>query len=408
MICVLVDVGCVTYFQLHATLSWYRRNVIKHQDESQHDWNADKEFMSKLKGTLPKKLKTWVERVRRHFGRDEKLQVVFCWDDCTVLNWRQKYQGEVQPDKPYKGNRKRKEYLHDLLTFVRSEIRKFDGVHVKSPGVEADDIIAVIAKENLKSGNKVAILTNDKDLHQIAGTSVFNLKTGVEVMTHDLALRNLWKKILFGDTSDNIPAVTRHREAKKLRETGQFQELREWIRKDGKREMKYVYAQKMIDLDEIPYSVHNLILSEYIRRLTATYTLECETATDAIAKLITDGYILDFPDRPDRTDFNVAIGISNNVFDIVFKYPNKETRLIAMTHVGSQSVVEGTMTKDVFKKIKRHQTRLQRGTPNGYNVHQVFVLDTAMPFLRIPGTLSVVSIYWNKPTCTVIPTFNAA
>ena len=406
MICILVDVGCVTYFQVYATLSWYNKNVVKHEDESQHDWTGDKDFMSKLKGTLPKKLKIWVERVLRHFGRGEQVRIVFCWDDCSTKNWRQEYQGQVLPDRPYKGNRTRRKHLSDALSFVRSEIRKFDGVHVQSPGVEADDIIAVLAKESLKLGDKVAILTNDKDLHQIAETSVFGLKQGIETVTHDSALQNLWKKILFGDASDNIPAVTKHREAKRLRESGQFEELREWIKKDEKREKKYVYSQKMIDLDEIPDNVYNLIQSEYIRRLTVTHVLQCETSTHAIAKLIQEGKILDLPETPSKIDFDVSIGISNKVFDIEFKYPDGRATLVLMTYVASGAVVKGTMKKEVFQKYKRNQVRLQKATPKGYSIFQVLVLEPGIPFLRVPGDLPVTSICWTEPTCTVIPTFN--
>ncbi len=114
---------------------------------------------------------------------------------------------------------KRQAPPEDLITqlpFIK-EYLSIRGIQtLEKPGIEADDIIAHIAKDRSAKGNKAVIFTADKDLFQLVGGNVFiyhpKLKTTLDregIKEHfgiypELIVDYL---SLVGDASDNIPGV---------------------------------------------------------------------------------------------------------------------------------------------------------------------------------------------------------
>jgi DNA polymerase-1 len=128
------------------------------------------------------------------------------------------YRHQLYPE--YKGTRS--ETPEDLKTqfpIIREYLDALHITHFEKSGLEADDIIGSIAKQN--KDYKVAVLTSDRDLLQIVdeNTDVFLMQKGITEMARmdEEKVFNDYKltpsqiidlKGLAGDSSDNIPGVT--------------------------------------------------------------------------------------------------------------------------------------------------------------------------------------------------------
>ena len=129
---------------------------------------------------------------------------------------------------------------------------------------EADDIVAILAKKYSVNGTKVICVSNDGDLNQLVkfkNYSQYNpiKKSMVEIYDH---VKFLNAKILFGDTSDNIPhvckgmgKVTAEKQAGRLADY--LEESNEEINLNFKRN------KMLIDLELIPQNIVDDILSAY-------------------------------------------------------------------------------------------------------------------------------------------------
>ena len=127
---------------------------------------------------------------------------------------------EVLPD--YKANRAG---LNDDLKVqidLAQEILKLIGVQVlKSPGVEADDIIGTVAVKESAKNNNIIILSSDKDLMQLINENIKMLRpitkgvSNAELYDKDLFVKEYKFEpelmadylALIGDKADNIPGV---------------------------------------------------------------------------------------------------------------------------------------------------------------------------------------------------------
>ena len=127
---------------------------------------------------------------------------------------------EVLPD--YKANRAG---LNDDLKVqidLAQEILKLIGVQVlKSPGVEADDIIGTLAVKEAAKNNNIIILSSDKDLMQLINENIKMLRpitkgvSNAELYDKDLFVKEYKFEpelmadylALIGDKADNIPGV---------------------------------------------------------------------------------------------------------------------------------------------------------------------------------------------------------
>lgn len=132
------------------------------------------------------------------------------WGRCS---WRT----ELYP--AYKQKRDRPE-IHDFLPQMQtleSSLPSFGFRVCKSFGVEADDLIAVLANElETKTNEQIVIITSDKDLWQLLTprVQVYDLQTNKLIDTASATEilefppdRIVEYKSLAGDTSDNIPGA---------------------------------------------------------------------------------------------------------------------------------------------------------------------------------------------------------
>ncbi len=117
----------------------------------------------------------------------------------------------------YKANRV--ECPHDLipqLPYFRKIVQAFGILSLEKAGVEADDIIATIARNFSKQGQEVIVVSGDKDLLQLVDTNikVFDAMRDRTFSEADVKEKmGVWPKqvrdylALIGDSSDNVPGI---------------------------------------------------------------------------------------------------------------------------------------------------------------------------------------------------------
>ncbi len=134
-----------------------------------------------------------------------------CVFDASRTTFRQ----DIYPE--YKANRT--ETPADLITqsyMVRDAVAAMGIPVICIPGVEADDVIATLARENCHAHDATRVITSDKDLMQLVSDCVF-LYDGMK--NRDIRESEVLEKFgvrpnqvidvqsLMGDSSDNVPGV---------------------------------------------------------------------------------------------------------------------------------------------------------------------------------------------------------
>jgi DNA polymerase-1 len=152
--------------------------------------------------------------------------------------------------------------------FVEDIKTAFPNIYVlKSDNAEADDIIAVLAKNTFKKSDCV-IISSDGDLNQLITDKVQQYDPIKCKMVECLnPKRELELKILRGDASDNIKGIKRGvgvKTAEKIFAMGvdeyissQDEEIQEEIKK------RYKLNTQLINLDFIPVGIVNSIIEKY-------------------------------------------------------------------------------------------------------------------------------------------------
>jgi len=118
------------------------------------------------------------------------------------LSGRDNFRYALAKTKPYKGNRdgiRRPQFLNYCNEYL---IKKYGAVRMH--GYEADDGIAT---DMVKNG--AIHCGHDKDILQIAGLHYYYVKKEWVEVSEDDAKLNLYRQVLMGDNSDNIPGLPR-------------------------------------------------------------------------------------------------------------------------------------------------------------------------------------------------------
>jgi len=140
--------------------------------------------------------------------RPEQMAVVF---DAKGKTFRDELYADYKANRPPMPDELRGQ-IEPLHAIVRAM-----GLPLLSvPGVEADDVIATLARQAQAQGHKVVISTGDKDLAQLVSAQVTLINTmnderldeaGVEAKFGVPPARIVDYLSLIGDTSDNVPGV---------------------------------------------------------------------------------------------------------------------------------------------------------------------------------------------------------
>jgi len=180
--------------------------------------------------------------------------------------------------------------LFQLISEIREEIAKnFPYIVLHIDKVEADDIIAVLVKEN-HSKEKIMIVSGDKDFIQLQKYP--NVKQYAPIQKKFVEgedpIKYLHEQIIKGDRSDGVPNIlspddifTTNEKQRPINK----KRLEEWANIEniplGSETKKYYERnKKLIDLEEIPGLIYNDILNKYKnytvpnRSLLLTYFIE--------------------------------------------------------------------------------------------------------------------------------------
>lgn len=142
--------------------------------------------------------------------------------------------------KEYKANRKpMPDDLVPQVPILKDLLRALNIPILERSEHEADDILASLAEQAVRAGFQAVIVSNDKDLYQVVGPSIFQYNPAADIMLDAEGVRGRFGVdpeqvadvlTLWGDPIDNIPGVPGigEKTAKKLiREHGSLKKLLE-------------------------------------------------------------------------------------------------------------------------------------------------------------------------------------
>ena len=174
------------------------------------------------------------------------------------------------------GRHKTPEDLTMQFPIIKELLRMMNIPIVQKDGIEADDILGAIAKKEGKKGNKIIILTGDRDYFQLVDMNV-NIRYPKTIMgkteyiiydnykvneEYGLTPEKLIEvKALMGDASDNIPGVKGIGEKTALKLIIQFESLEkiyEYIENNDGKEIAKATLNKLIQDKKMAYISRDL------------------------------------------------------------------------------------------------------------------------------------------------------
>ena len=174
------------------------------------------------------------------------------------------------------GRHKTPEDLTMQFPIIKELLRMMNIPIVQKDGIEADDILGAIAKKEGKKGNKIIILTGDRDYFQLVDMNV-NIRYPKTIMgkteyiiydnykineEYGLTPEKLIEvKALMGDASDNIPGVKGIGEKTALKliiQFGSLEKIYEYIENSDGKEIAKATLNKLIQDKEVAYISRDL------------------------------------------------------------------------------------------------------------------------------------------------------
>lgn len=174
------------------------------------------------------------------------------------------------------GRHKAPEDLTIQFPIIKELLKTMNIPIVQKDGIEADDILGAIAKKEGKKGNKIIILTGDRDYFQLVDINV-NIRYPKTIMVkteyiiydnykineeYGLTPEKLIEvKALMGDASDNIPGVKGIGEKTALKliiQFGSLEKIYEYIENSNGKEIAKATLNKLIQDKEMAYVSRNL------------------------------------------------------------------------------------------------------------------------------------------------------
>ena len=263
------------------------------------------------------------------------------------------------------GRHKTPEDLTMQFPIIKELLRMMNIPIVQKDGIEADDILGAIAKKEGKKGNKIIILTGDRDYFQLVDINV-NIRYPKTIMgkteyiiydnykvneEYGLTPEKLIEvKALMGDASDNIPGVKGIGEKTALKLIIQFENLEkiyEYIENSDGKEIAKATLNKLIQDKEMAY------ISRDLGRIDIEYDYEKDLGINIDSIRYTDW----------RTEeaFSYLKKLSFNKFLDKYKYieikKSEETNKIEENEIYS---IEDILNTDINSKKKEEAIRKSR------------------------------------------------
>ena len=204
-------------------------------------------------------------------------EIILCCDDKNY--WRK----QIFPY--YKANRKKVrdsssldwKMIFNTLHTIKDELRdNFPYVVLQAESAEADDIIATIVERYGNNGQKIMIVSGDKDFSQLQrykSVSQYSPITKKMIKVDD-PMVYLYEHVIRGDSGDGIPNIMsrddvfvsglRQKPLTKKKVAAMIEDMKRGITPfEGEIKRNYLRNIQMIDLARIPTEVRDSILDQY-------------------------------------------------------------------------------------------------------------------------------------------------
>ena len=204
-------------------------------------------------------------------------EVILCCDDKNY--WRK----QIFPY--YKANRKKSresspldwKMIFNTLHTIKEELRdNFPYVVLQTESAEADDIIATMVERYGNNGERIMIVSGDKDFSQLQrykSVSQYSPITKKMIKVDD-PMVYLYEHVIRGDSGDGIPNIMsrddvfvnglRQKPLTKKRVAAMIEDMKRGITPfEGEVKRNYLRNIQMIDLARIPSEVREDVLEQY-------------------------------------------------------------------------------------------------------------------------------------------------
>ena len=230
----------LSYFIFY--LYYAKKKYLQCQQLETTDLINNEYFMS-LFNNFDKKL----DEIKKKLKLKDDIEIIFAKDCKRNDIWR----NELFPE--YKKSRKVNNEVGEFFIHTyKNIIHKYNYISVDK--CEADDIIGVLTKELYKD-NKIYIITGDMDYLQLLyneNIQIYDLKYK-SFREKSIGYKDdLLKKIILGDTSDNIPSIHKKLGPKTVEKYLNNRELLDDKLKDPLISQQFILNKKLIDMDLIP------------------------------------------------------------------------------------------------------------------------------------------------------------
>jgi 5'-3' exonuclease len=266
---VLCDTSYIIFYRYYAILAWYKKQST---EKINIDGLIDNpEFIAKYEKTFDLLVQNIAKQNQTEFSN-----IVFA-KDCSRDNiWRMKYFPEykgTRDDSTRNFNGEIFKYTYNVL-FPKLKV-KYGFHEIHHPNLEADDIIAILTKEIRKANidNTITIITNDNDYLQLRMENLIIKNLQNKNLRERAPTDNyLLYKIILGDKSDNISAISKKIGEKTALKLVNNSALLEELVKNSDTKAKYELNTLLIDFNSIPSehtqallsTIHKYLLKEKI------------------------------------------------------------------------------------------------------------------------------------------------
>lgn len=215
---IIIDFAHLCYKSVFALLgkeAYSTKNNPEKGKISKERWEAE------FKGLFIHYVFSYVKYCKKEYSNEFGDEIVIALEGGSY--WRK----EIYPH--YKGNRtySKEIYNIDFEAYINPTINEIiEAIQNNLPykcvrvfGAEGDDVIATLTKYKSKKGEKVLILSEDKDFKQLLKYENVSMFKPIhkEFLTYnpidiDLHKQELLLHIILGDKADNIPHIKRYSE----------------------------------------------------------------------------------------------------------------------------------------------------------------------------------------------------
>lgn len=267
---ILVDGSYFIIHRLFATLKWYK---FKNPDLDEMACMEKEEFMASVikhtRDSITKIKKKWAAAAsgkKRLAKADwENVPMWFALDSPIGEVWRSAITTE------YKGVREGLRTEFDPRCFAAlHELLGQEVTLLRGRALEADDVVAITHRQLREQGytGLIVCITNDSDYLQLIddNTRLFNLADqDIGTRSCGCPQKDLLFKVLLGDKSDNIPAISSRIKPKKVKELAELgiEEIVEALGLTEEESGRMEHNRELVDFSRIPRELVDECLAGY-------------------------------------------------------------------------------------------------------------------------------------------------